>query len=969
MFSTRTLIILSLCWGSAAFAQSTTVLDYSGRLFAPGGGVYVGAISVRADVRVGSCVLYRRLQMEGAADQVVTDVDGQFQIRLQTGADPVGPDEFESADLQTILSTTRVTPVSCLDGSFFTPNSNVQRVIEIAVSMDHGTTWEVVDGEDLRPAPQSFDTMMFAGFPLANFVYDNGDGSVTRAKVETLVASPYSGVLAAMATDGTFGASAIEVDNVGGGASAVVNRGYSDAHLGGADASALQGLGMGAANQVIFWDGSKWTLGPLPDDAAAAAGNSGDVQIHVNGTLGVSSVVPVNVNGSGLGVGMAAVSALSVSGASVPLVVNDSGGGGRQIELRDTGVTRSVLGGSVTYPFEVFVGASSVFRSRSSGDVSVGAEGTPATTARLSVLTTDIAASGTESAGLFTAAPPFIANSSQSTAALRATANPSVNSGVTASGPVTGVDASAIITSSTSAGTANSLVGLSSMVGVIAGNTNVADAYGLDVIPRSVSGTIDRFFGVSVRAPDFPVRITEEYAFYQDSTTAKNVFVGPVIMGTTTVANPHVLSLSAADSVTPTSNRALALYAGTNARFDIGTSTNGGADPLVSLDARSGYGLSLKSDSVEAMRVKGGQVSIGTTTMGAALHVNGPSGSTLRIVDGNQGAGKVLTSNSTGQASWQDPSVVAPLSLSSTFNGTGSAFTSDASLSYVSTASGGGMGSGARGSVSFTGIGGPQILSGIYGGLTISPGAAATSQYTGAGFFQATVNASATATEVSGLSTLTTASGTVDRAYGAKIVFGGGGALTSEAYGIHIGTLYGAVKRAIVTVDPEARVYFAGTLGVGAPNPTAKLHVTGDARIEGDLTVTGMVNGTVIVPSDRRLKTDIGPIEGALARILRLEGVRYRYRTEDFPERLSDTGPQYGVIAQDLEGVYPELVRTDRNGYKAVNYIGLIAPLIEATREVATSCADARERLHVLERENAEMKERLRRIEERLGAK
>jgi len=41
-----------------------------------------------------------------------------------------------------------------------------------------------------------------------------------------------------------------------------------------------------------------------------------------------------------------------------------------------------------------------------------------------------------------------------------------------------------------------------------------------------------------------------------------------------------------------------------------------------------------------------------------------------------------------------------------------------------------------------------------------------------------------------------------------------------------------------------------------------------------------------------------------------------------------------GVIAQEVEKVFPELVTTDEQGRKKVEYEGLIAPLIEAVKEL-----------------------------------
>lgn len=60
--------------------------------------------------------------------------------------------------------------------------------------------------------------------------------------------------------------------------------------------------------------------------------------------------------------------------------------------------------------------------------------------------------------------------------------------------------------------------------------------------------------------------------------------------------------------------------------------------------------------STELMRIQGnGNVGIRTVTPTSKLHVVGTSGTTLKIVDGNQAAGKVLTSDATGNASWVSP--------------------------------------------------------------------------------------------------------------------------------------------------------------------------------------------------------------------------------------------------------------------------------------------------------------------------
>jgi hypothetical protein len=65
--------------------------------------------------------------------------------------------------------------------------------------------------------------------------------------------------------------------------------------------------------------------------------------------------------------------------------------------------------------------------------------------------------------------------------------------------------------------------------------------------------------------------------------------------------------------------------------------------------------------------------------------------------------------------------------------------------------------------------------------------------------------------------------------------------------------------------------------------------------------------------------------------VRRLRGVSFEWREDLQP---GHSGKDLGVIAQEVEQVFPELVHTDARGYKMVNYAGLIAPLIEAVKEL-----------------------------------
>lgn len=83
--------------------------------------------------------------------------------------------------------------------------------------------------------------------------------------------------------------------------------------------------------------------------------------------------------------------------------------------------------------------------------------------------------------------------------------------------------------------------------------------------------------------------------------------------------------------------------------------------------------------------------------------------------------------------------------------------------------------------------------------------------------------------------------------------------------------------------------------------------------------------------SDERLKDNIRPIEGALAKLLTLRGVEFEWN--DKQDRY--TGTDVGVVAQDIETVFPSLVNEQSNGFLGVRYEKLAGPIIAAVAELA----------------------------------
>ncbi len=89
---------------------------------------------------------------------------------------------------------------------------------------------------------------------------------------------------------------------------------------------------------------------------------------------------------------------------------------------------------------------------------------------------------------------------------------------------------------------------------------------------------------------------------------------------------------------------------------------------------------------------------------------------------------------------------------------------------------------------------------------------------------------------------------------------------------------------------------------------------------------TGTLSATVFTSlSDETQKTNIQPIQNAIDTTKQLEGVRFDWK--------DNQQPSLGLIAQQVEKVIPEVVNTDSNGVKSVNYGSLIGLLVEAIKE------------------------------------
>ena len=140
---------------------------------------------------------------------------------------------------------------------------------------------------------------------------------------------------------------------------------------------------------------------------------------------------------------------------------------------------------------------------------------------------------------------------------------------------------------------------------------------------------------------------------------------------------------------------------------------------------------------------------------------------------------------------------------------------------------------------------------------------------------------------------------------------------------------------------------FGGNVGIGTTSPSFKLHVNGS--------VAGV--GPYQDLSDLRYKRSIQAIPDALDKVLRLRGVSYDWRQDEFPEMNFAKGRKVGFIAQEVERVFPEAVAKDDRGFYTVAYSSVTPLLVEAIKQQQKT-------VEQLKQENANLSERLTALEQ-----
>ena len=207
--------------------------------------------------------------------------------------------------------------------------------------------------------------------------------------------------------------------------------------------------------------------------------------------------------------------------------------------------------------------------------------------------------------------------------------------------------------------------------------------------------------------------------------------------------------------------------------------------------------------------------------------------------------------------------------------------------------------------------------------------------------------------------------------YGSNLRTTGGSGVSGIGFNGVVGTSQSALGFGVYGYNNSAATGTAPSLGIGTygyglngvygqtSNVTTGWagYFTADLGVDG----AGYSGGGWFTASDKRLKSNIVPITGALDKLALIQGTHYTITTPtkqiggelQFKKR-----EQYGVIAQDLQVVFPEMVSEkaifnnagDDTIYKTVDYIQLVPVMIEAIKELNAEVEQLKKELEELKK-------------------
>jgi len=211
---------------------------------------------------------------------------------------------------------------------------------------------------------------------------------------------------------------------------------------------------------------------------------------------------------------------------------------------------------------------------------------------------------------------------------------------------------------------------------------------------------------------------------------------------------------------------------------------------------------------------------------------------------------------------------------------------------------------------------------------------------TGSGDYSTAIGDNTTAT-----GTASTAIGSYTLASGYRSTAMGDGTSSTDYASLTIGrynsvnkTLTAGGNATLFDIDNAAFVIGNGTLW-NATSDAFVVYFNGNATLAGDLTIN----------SDERLKDNIQPLGSTLNKLHQIEGKTYSFKKDE------EHTPKIGVLAQEVQLVFPELVTEGADGILSVNYQGLVPVLINAINEQEVKMSEQDAKIAALEAQNEQL--------------
>ncbi|MEO7264329.1 MAG: tail fiber domain-containing protein, partial [Ferruginibacter sp.] len=143
-------------------------------------------------------------------------------------------------------------------------------------------------------------------------------------------------------------------------------------------------------------------------------------------------------------------------------------------------------------------------------------------------------------------------------------------------------------------------------------------------------------------------------------------------------------------------------------------------------------------------------------------------------------------------------------------------------------------------------------------------------------------------------------------------------------------TYYGSIRHSGLGGNFHLDTYGAGSMFLNYFSGSGVLIGNGASVVTATFATNGNLNitGTLSQGSDIRLKTNIEPLTSTLQNLQKIKGYTYNWI-----DKSKDNDLQYGVLAQEVQEIFPHLVKEDKEGMLSVNYMGLIPVMIESIKE------------------------------------